>query len=324
MTTYDDSLLATRFAALAPEPLAGNWDDVLGRAGVARESRRRSSDPAARKGHRRRFLVVLAVMALVVAVGTASAFGVRALILDQGFVGLAPLGATPSTPESGELEIFYWVTQGLQPRPGETGQKKPQLGLRRRAADIGPVSGRPGRATPHPRGSRALAIGDPLDRTVQPRAAHAPAWAALSERRQSGHGRPAGHGRLRPLTAAASPWRAARDSLRNHDCSARCRPSFPRRSGERSVPPRGTAHESGVVAAGKRVGRSRGKGVRALHVRGLLRGMAARPTDRAVSPLDPATASGRGLAAGEGQDTAGRALWLTWRFPCRGLTTAPT
>ena len=29
MSTYDDSLLAARFAALAPEPLAGNWGDVL-------------------------------------------------------------------------------------------------------------------------------------------------------------------------------------------------------------------------------------------------------------------------------------------------------
>ena len=25
MTTYDDNLLAARFAALAPEPLAGDW-----------------------------------------------------------------------------------------------------------------------------------------------------------------------------------------------------------------------------------------------------------------------------------------------------------
>ena len=30
MSTYDDSLLGTRFALLAPEPLAGSWEDVLG------------------------------------------------------------------------------------------------------------------------------------------------------------------------------------------------------------------------------------------------------------------------------------------------------
>ena len=113
MTTYDDSLLATRFAALAPEPLTGDWDEVLGRAGIARTGYQR---PRGLQRRRRRFLVVLAVMALVVAVGTAAAFGVRALILDNGFIGLAPLGATPSTPESGELEIFYWVERGA---PGE-------------------------------------------------------------------------------------------------------------------------------------------------------------------------------------------------------------
>jgi hypothetical protein len=62
-----------------------------------------------RSGRRRLF--VLAAAVLVVVVGTASAIGgVRAFFLDRGFIGLAPLGATPSTPESGELEIFYWPT----------------------------------------------------------------------------------------------------------------------------------------------------------------------------------------------------------------------
>jgi hypothetical protein len=83
-----------------------DWDDVMRRAG--------RSD-----GHRRRVLV-LAFAVLVVVVGTASAFGgVRAFFLDRGFVGLAPLGATPSTPESGELEIFYWVERGA---PGEVAE----------------------------------------------------------------------------------------------------------------------------------------------------------------------------------------------------------
>jgi hypothetical protein len=119
MTTYDDSLLA-RFAALAPEPLPGDWDEVLGRAGIARTGRQR---PRGLQHRRRRFLVVLAVMALVVVVGTATAFGVRALILDQGFIGLAPLGARPSTPESGELEIFYWVADG-PPGEGSDGRSR--------------------------------------------------------------------------------------------------------------------------------------------------------------------------------------------------------
>jgi hypothetical protein len=51
---------------------------------------------------------VLAAVA-VVAVVTASAFAVRAFVLDKGFSGLPPAGATPSTPESGMLEMYYWV-----------------------------------------------------------------------------------------------------------------------------------------------------------------------------------------------------------------------
>jgi len=34
LSVYEDSLLAARFDALAPEPLAGNWGEVLGRAGA--------------------------------------------------------------------------------------------------------------------------------------------------------------------------------------------------------------------------------------------------------------------------------------------------
>jgi hypothetical protein len=71
-----------------------DWDDVMSRS---------------RSGQRRhRLIVVLAAVALV-AVATASAFGVRAVILDKGFIGLPPVGATPSAPESGELVIQYRV-----------------------------------------------------------------------------------------------------------------------------------------------------------------------------------------------------------------------
>ena len=58
-----------------------------------------------RSGRRR--LVALAAAVLVVVVGTATAFGVRAFILDRGFVGLPPEEATPSTPERGELVIAW-------------------------------------------------------------------------------------------------------------------------------------------------------------------------------------------------------------------------
>ena len=110
MSTYDDNPLAGRFAALAPEPLAGNWDDVLDRAGARKVGRPLGPFRAA-QGRRRRRLVVLAAVALV-AVVSASAFAVRAFVIDKGIVGLPPVGATPSTPESGVLEMYYWVQSG--------------------------------------------------------------------------------------------------------------------------------------------------------------------------------------------------------------------
>ena len=103
MSKHQDDLLA-RFAALAPEPLPGDWDEVLGRAGAPPKGRGLLVRSHARQG-RRRFLFVLASAALVVVVGTATAFGIRALILDRGFIGLPPEGATPSAPETGELVL---------------------------------------------------------------------------------------------------------------------------------------------------------------------------------------------------------------------------
>jgi hypothetical protein len=105
MSTHDDTLLVARFAALAPEPLAGDWEDVLDRAGRVRKGRQRVA--ASLQNRRRRQLVVLAAVALVVVLGAASAFAVRAFVLDQGIVGLAPVGATPSTPKSGELVLDF-------------------------------------------------------------------------------------------------------------------------------------------------------------------------------------------------------------------------
>jgi hypothetical protein len=108
MTTYDDNLLAARFAALAPEPLAGNWDDVLRRAGAMREQVQSLERSRAREGHRRRFLVVLAAAILVVVVGTAAAFGIRSYILERGFIGLPPEGATPSVEQDGDIVLHYF------------------------------------------------------------------------------------------------------------------------------------------------------------------------------------------------------------------------
>jgi Tol biopolymer transport system component len=80
MTTHEDSHFAARFAALAPQPLPGDWDDVLGRAGVDRGDRRFAGF---RMRRRRRLLVVLAAVGLV-SVVTASALAVRAFVLDRG------------------------------------------------------------------------------------------------------------------------------------------------------------------------------------------------------------------------------------------------
>lgn len=75
MSTHEERLLAARFAVLAPEPLAGDWDDVLGSVGAARERRRRLGPSRWHEGSRRHRFVVLAAAALVVVVGAASAFG---------------------------------------------------------------------------------------------------------------------------------------------------------------------------------------------------------------------------------------------------------
>ncbi|MDH5280799.1 MAG: hypothetical protein OEW52_06565 [Thermoleophilia bacterium] len=105
MSTYEDTLLAARFSALAPEPLAGDWEEILDRAGEARKGRRPLAD--ALHSRRRRQLVVFAAVALVVAIGAASALAIRAYVFHQGIVGLAPVGATPSTPEKGELVLSF-------------------------------------------------------------------------------------------------------------------------------------------------------------------------------------------------------------------------
>jgi len=94
MTDFDRARLDGILPQTVGEP---DWDDVLSRSRAHQASRRRR-------------VVALAVAALVAVVGTASAFGtVRDYVLDRGFIGLPPQGATPSTPESGELEIFYLV-----------------------------------------------------------------------------------------------------------------------------------------------------------------------------------------------------------------------
>ena len=168
MTTYDGNSLAARFAALAPEPLAGNWDDVLDRAGAQKVGGPLRPFRAA-QGRRRRLLVVLAVVAFI-AVVSASAFAVRALVIDKGIVGLPPVGATPSAPKSGVLEMYYWVDRprsrswvyadgrlirfGVPPRRGFLEQRLTREGVKLLRSEILSAGGF-GHAQP-PRGSTSL------------------------------------------------------------------------------------------------------------------------------------------------------------------------
>jgi len=85
---------------------SGDWAGILAMAQTGERDGRVRAD--ASQGRRPRLLVVLAAVALV-AVATASAFAVRAFVIDKGIVGLPPVGATPSTPESGVLEMYYSV-----------------------------------------------------------------------------------------------------------------------------------------------------------------------------------------------------------------------
>jgi hypothetical protein len=107
MSTYAHDVLTARFAALAPQPLPGDWDDVLDRAGAVRQRRRRLARSLWRGGRRRKLVVALAVAVLVPAVGAAAYGTARVLFLGQGFVGLPPVGATPSAPKSGELVLSF-------------------------------------------------------------------------------------------------------------------------------------------------------------------------------------------------------------------------
>jgi hypothetical protein len=129
MSTYEHDLLTARFAALAPRPLPGDWDDVVDRAGALRRRRRRFGRSLWRGGRRRKLVVALAVAVLVAAVAAAAYGTVRVLFLDKGFIGLPPVGATPSAPESADL-VLHWegFTATLPPTPSE--RLRPRLGVR--------------------------------------------------------------------------------------------------------------------------------------------------------------------------------------------------
>ena len=86
---------------------------------------RRLSRSGAHQRRRRRLLAVAAA-ALIVAVVSGSAIGsVRDFVLRTGFIGLPPIGATPSSPASGELEILYWAPWFANGKPlGELNEQR--------------------------------------------------------------------------------------------------------------------------------------------------------------------------------------------------------
>ena len=103
MTDFDRETIDRLLPATAG---AADWDDVLSRSGAHQRRRRR--------------LLIVAATALVVAVGTGSAIGsVRDFVLRTSFIGLPPIGATPSSPASGELEVWYWAPWAANGRMGE-------------------------------------------------------------------------------------------------------------------------------------------------------------------------------------------------------------
>jgi hypothetical protein len=75
---------------------------------MARNGRRRF-DSRAVPGRRRRLVVVLAALAVAAAAATAGWAIVREVVLHKSFIGLPPVEATRSAPESGELVIQYWA-----------------------------------------------------------------------------------------------------------------------------------------------------------------------------------------------------------------------
>ena len=147
---------------LPSTPGSADWEDVLRRSGAPH-------------GGRRRLLVVLAAVALVV-VATASAFAVRAFVIDKGIVGLPPVGATPSTPESGVLEMYYWINfprsrswvyadgrlirLGVPPRRGFLEQRLTREGVKLLRSEIVSAGGF-GHAQPPPGSTSLQPLGDP-------------------------------------------------------------------------------------------------------------------------------------------------------------------
>ena len=205
MSTYEHDLLTARFAALAPSALPGD-------SGRARQGRRGPSRvAAASRGH---------FGAEAVAAGWSSHWRFRCSPLPSQ---PQPTQRCASSSSTGASSAFLpWkrrrALRERRARPelhrNEHYPRTPddkRLRVRRRASDLGAARrsacGREQvyewfpRATPHPRGRRALAVEGHLDRTVPPR--------RRSDHRERGTSA-AGAGTAVPGHDPGTHWRAAR------------------------------------------------------------------------------------------------------------------
>ena len=195
------------------------------------------AQPPSRLRLPRRGSVALVAAALIVVVGTASAIGsVRAFILDQGFIGLPPQGATPSTPETGEL-VLRWLGRTATPAPLSGGAPCSAPGCTRTAESSGvrPRSGadsrgrerahlRLPRATTHARERRAPAVGShrtPRRQSHSTRDRSRPMTSPVGGLSASRYATATGSSALLREAIRRAPPRGCRSSLRLSDGSTR-------------------------------------------------------------------------------------------------------
>ena len=112
MSSHKDNLLAARFVALAPEPLAGDWDNVLDRAGAGHRRHTRRFPPW-------RVVAVVAVILVGALLVTELGIGGRLLDLIESAPPAQPETQTPvwspggqkfvfSSWRNGDWEIYVW------------------------------------------------------------------------------------------------------------------------------------------------------------------------------------------------------------------------
>ena len=265
---------------LPATPGPADWDDVLNRSGAHQRRRRR--------------LVAVAATALVVAVGTGSAIGgVRDFVLRTGFIGLPPIGATPSSPASGELEIWYWAFWAANGQSLWAGPANPNVkGGRTRAwvyADGRLITwdgpDRPGSANPLSTGFLEQRLTPEGVERLRSEIAAAGDFGDLDELAPPSFTvpKPAPDGSITvpfftPIVVKGLGTLVRVDHARDLDPIVRA------------------TLGSGIAAPSERVGGERRQSVRGVEVRRLLWGRAARPARRTVPHL--------GAAAGRGQRPA--------------------